>query len=163
MLAGRRARPCIPSVMRQASSMSTRGTTVTPKGRPILSARSYRMPGASMICWGTFANGALIGMTRNTMHRRRLLTRRVLPWASLGPGHPGRWLVLRRQDCRPASRGRRSAGVPVHTTWVPRGRIPGMSRKRSHRAKRAAATYLVLRGLTSQRCLEQKGGPKTGT
>jgi len=61
-----------------------RGSTATPKTRPILSARSCRTPGACMICWGTSGSGVPIGMTRNITRRRRLLTRRARPMPRTG-------------------------------------------------------------------------------
>jgi hypothetical protein len=74
-------------VMRRASSMSTRGTRVTLEVRPIPSARSYQMPGGSMICRGTFGNGVPTVMTRTTIHPHTLMIHRA--FLSPRAGFPG--------------------------------------------------------------------------
>ena len=110
-----------------ASKSSEHAWDGTPTVRPILSARSCRMHGASMICWGTFGNGVLTGLTRNTTRRRRLLTRRVLP-GPFASGHPGRRLP-RLNGGLPAGGPRQGGtGGPGHRRRVPRCRNPGMSR-----------------------------------
>ena len=64
------------------------------------------MPGACMICWAMFGNGAPIGMTRNTTPRRR---RAVDPPGPSGASYRvfrgGSWYNNAR-CCRPAYRSR---------------------------------------------------------
>ena len=102
------------------------------EGCPTLWGRSLRTGSAFMTCSATSGSGAGTLTTRITTSHRRLMTRRVRPRPRPRCIRGGCWNLNPPQP--PGVPWQGHARLPERLPGLPRGRSPGMSRERSHRA-----------------------------